>query len=189
MHLLWLCKGGGVVSPLFWMLPCANFLENILLLVVWTWNMNKELTFRVTVHSTKKIKTLTFSFGQQPSNYEKDQSTKSWRKSSDFQIGQWILGVCKCAHKQNMVFYDPSWTFLNFRELKQTRRRRKRERHLKMWLRVSAIIFQLFKVIMPEKFALTIRGLNWNQRLGHKKTKLSICHRRPRNCKTGHVMS
>ena len=61
------------------------------------------------------------------------------------------------------------------RELKQTRRRRKRERHLKMWLRVSAIIFQLLKVIMLEKCVLTILELNWNQRLGHK-TKLNICY-------------
>ena len=62
------------------------------------------------------------------------------------------------------------------RELKQTRRRRKRERHLKMQLRVSVIIFQLFKVIMFEKCILTTLELNWNQRLGHKKTKLNICH-------------
>ena len=62
------------------------------------------------------------------------------------------------------------------RELKQTRRRRKRERHLKMWLRVSAIILQLFKLIMLEKCVLTILELNWNQRLGHKRTKLNICH-------------
>ena len=55
-------------------------------------------------------------------------------------------------------------------------RRRKRERHLKMYLRVSVIIFQLFKVIMFEKCVLTTLELNWNQRLGHKKTKLSICH-------------
>ena len=38
-----------------------------------------------------------------------------------------------------------------------------------MSLRVSAIIFQLFKVIMPEKCALTILELNWNQRLGQDK--------------------
>ena len=62
------------------------------------------------------------------------------------------------------------------RELKQTRRRRKRERHLKMWLHVSAIIFQLFKLIMLEKCVLTILELNCNQRLGHKKAKLNICH-------------
>ena len=37
-----------------------------------------------------------------------------------------------------------SWACLNNRELKQTRRRRERERHLKIQLRVSAIIFQLF---------------------------------------------
>ena len=55
------------------------------------------------------------------------------------------------------------------RELKQTRRRQKRERHLKMSIRVSAIIFQLFKVIMLEKCALTILQLNWNQRLGQDK--------------------
>ena len=29
---------------------------------------------------------------------------------------------------------------------------------------------------MFEKCVLTILELNWNQRLGHKKTKLSICH-------------
>ena len=34
------------------------------------------------------------------------------------------------------------------------------KRHLKMSLRVSAIIFQLFRVIMPEKCALTILELN-----------------------------
>ena len=59
------------------------------------------------------------------------------------------------------------------RELKQTRRRRKRERHLKMCLRVSAIIFQLFKVIMPEKCALNILELNWDQRLGQDKIEHS----------------
>ena len=62
------------------------------------------------------------------------------------------------------------------RELKQARRRRKRERHLKMWLRVSAIIFQLFKLIMLEKCVLTILELNWNQHLGHTKIKLNVCH-------------
>ena len=56
----------------------------------------------------------------------------------------------------------------------QTRRRRKRERHLKMSLHVSAIIFQLFIVIMPEICALTILELNCNQRLG--RDILKICH-------------
>ena len=67
-------------------------------------------------------------------------------------------------------------SFWDIRDLKQTRRRRKRERHLKLWLRVSAIIFQLFKLIMLEKCVLTILELNWNQRLGHKSIKLNICH-------------
>ena len=40
----------------------------------------------------------------------------------------------------------------------------------------SAIILQLLKLIMLEKSVLTILELNWNQRLGNKKTKLSICH-------------
>ena len=38
-----------------------------------------------------------------------------------------------------------------------------------MSLHISAIIFQLFKVIMPEKCTLTSQELNWNQ------TKLNIC--------------
>ena len=62
------------------------------------------------------------------------------------------------------------------RELKQTRRWRKREGHLKMQLRVSAIIFQLFKVLMLEKCVLTILESNRNQCLRYKKTKLNICH-------------
>ena len=62
------------------------------------------------------------------------------------------------------------------RELKQTRRRRQRERHLKMKLHVSAIISQLFKVIMLEKCVLTILELDWNQRFRGKETKLNICH-------------
>ena len=45
-----------------------------------------------------------------------------------------------------------------------------------MWIRVFAIIFQLIKLIMLEKFVLTILKLNWNQRLGQKRTKLNICH-------------
>ena len=63
------------------------------------------------------------------------------------------------------------------RELKQTRRRRERERHLKIQLHVYAIIFQLFKVIMLEKCLLTVLELIWNQCLGRKKTKISICDR------------
>ena len=38
-----------------------------------------------------------------------------------------------------------------------------------MSLRVSANIFQLFKVVMPEKCASTILELNWNQPLGEDK--------------------
>ena len=29
---------------------------------------------------------------------------------------------------------------------------------------------------MLEKYVLTVLELNWNKRLGHKKTKLNICH-------------
>ena len=42
-------------------------------------------------------------------------------------------------------------------------------------VRVSAIIFQSFKVIMLEKCVLPILELNWNQRFRDKKTKLNIC--------------
>ena len=80
------------------------------------------------------------------------------------------------------------------REPKQTRRRGKRERHLKMWLRVSACshFFQLFKLIMLEKCVLTILELNWNQRFRlrwQNWTFVIICSRRPHNCKTGHSTS
>ena len=68
--------------------------------------------------------------------------------------------------------FRPDWLIGGF---KQTRRRRKRERHLKMKLRLSAILFQLFKVIMLEKRVVTILEFNWNQRLRHKRTKLNIC--------------
>ena len=82
---------------------------------------------------------------------------------------------CECStNMANIRLWLRVW--VHNRELKQPRRRRKRERHLKMSLRVSAIIFQLFKLIMFEKCVLTILELNWNQRLGHKKTKLNICH-------------
>ena len=43
-----------------------------------------------------------------------------------------------------------------------------------MQLRLSAILLQLFKVIMLEKRVLTTLELNCNQRLGHNKTKLNI---------------
>ena len=46
-----------------------------------------------------------------------------------------------------------------------------------MQLHVYAIIFQLFKVIMLEKCLLTVLELIWNQCLGRKKTKISICDR------------
>ena len=49
--------------------------------------------------------------------------------------------------------------FVGNMELKQIRRRRKRERHLKMWLRVCAIIFQLFKLIMLEKMCSYYPGI------------------------------
>ena len=80
-------------------------------------------------------------------------------------------------------------------ELEQTRRRRQRERHLKMLPRVSTIISQLFKVIMLAKCVLTILELSWNQHFGEKKTKLNIFHRmltsstQLNNYKTGHFTS
>ena len=64
----------------------------------------------------------------------------------------------------------------DIREFTQTRRRRQRERRLKMELLVSAIISQLFKAITVAKCVLTFLELNWNQRFRDKKTKLNICH-------------
>ena len=64
---------------------------------------------------------------------------------------------------------------LGIRELKQRRRRRQRERHLKIELRISAIISRSFKVILPAKCVLSTLKLNWNHRWRDEKTKLKIC--------------
>ena len=90
--------------------------------------------------------------------------------------GLHCLDILKTGRQKFITTQADNSLSVVIRELKQTQRRRKRERHLEMSLRVSAIIFQLFKVIMFEKCVLTILELIWNQRLGHKKTKLNICH-------------
>ena len=58
----------------------------------------------------------------------------------------------------------------------QRRRRRQRELHLKIELRVTAIISQLFKAITLAKCVLTILELNCKQRFRGKQIKLNICH-------------
>ena len=82
-------------------------------------------------------------------------------------------GFCRLFQIASFLFKNSLHTLIidnseNFfdanRELKETRCRRKRERHLKMSLRVSAIIFQFFKVIMFQKCVLIILDVNWNQR-------------------------
>ena len=85
----------------------------------------------------------------------------------------WVLNINRKEAPMMPAPYnaDLRWRVIWFATLSRGQlavRRRKRERHLKMSLRVSAI-FQLFKVIMPEKCALTILDLNRNQRL-------NICH-------------
>ena len=55
-----------------------------------------------------------------------------------------------------------TFSHLVISELKQTRRRRKRERHL--------------KIAFPQSFFNYSKSLNWNQLLGHKRKKLNICH-------------
>ena len=62
------------------------------------------------------------------------------------------------------------------RELKQRRRRQQRERHLKMYLRFSAKISQLFELVILAKCVVCILDLNWNHRFRAKKTKLNICN-------------
>ena len=93
-------------------------------------------------------------------------------KNTSFAYFTWAIFIVWTFHSHS----HPINSCLDIRDLKQTRRRRKQERHLKMWLRVFAIIFQLFELIMLEKCVLTILELNWNQRLGQKRTKLNICH-------------
>ena len=57
-------------------------------------------------------------------------------------------------------------------EFKQGRRRGQRERHLKVELRVSVIICQLFQVIRPPKCVLCILKLNWNHWRLQEETKI-----------------
>ena len=42
--------------------------------------------------------------------------------------------------------------------------------------RVCYTVKCFVQLVLLEKCVLTILELNWNQRLGHKKTKLNICH-------------
>ena len=99
-----------------------------------------------------------------------------------------VKSVSRCKFKQfckpwitkglrkSIKMKNPLFTSSDNKKFTQTRRRRQRERHLKMWLRVSAIISQFFKVTMLTKCVLTILELNWNQRFRAKKTKFNICH-------------
>ena len=63
-------------------------------------------------------------------------------------------------------FQNPGTTLIN---LSIRKKENKREDF-------GIIIFQLLKVVMLEKCVLTILELNWNEHLGHKRTKLNICH-------------
>ena len=100
---------------------------------------------------------------------------------------KWDRGFFKTSHSIRI------WSILTVncvnRELKQIRCRRQRERHLKMKLRFSAILSQLFKVIALAKCVLTILELNWNQRFWDKMPWFNICSRRPHHCKRGHFTS
>ena len=67
--------------------------------------------------------------------------------------------------------------------LKQVRRRRKRERQVKMWLRVSAIIFQLVKLIMLEKMCSNYPGIKlepalgtWEDKIEHLSSYADVVH-------------
>ena len=64
-----------------------------------------------------------------------------------------------------------------YRELKQGWHRWQWEHHLKIQLRVSALISQLlFPVIVCAKCNLNIMALNCNQHSRDRKTNLNICH-------------
>ena len=58
--------------------------------------------------------------------------------------------------------------------LKQGRRRRQLERHLKVELRVSVIICQLFQAIRLPKCILCTLQLNWYH--GRLQEETKICH-------------
>ena len=70
----------------------------------------------------------------------------------------WFESILIQFVKEEVHCRDVTNKAVIIRELKQTRRRRKRERHLKMWLRVSVIIFQLFKLLCLRN----VFQLSWN---------------------------
>ena len=89
-------------------------------------------------------------------------------------IYTYVFSRAYSVHDFQLVCLTEKWTW-GSTELKEKRGRRQRERHLKMYILISAIISQLFQVIILVKCVLTILELNWNQRF-RDKTKLIICH-------------
>ena len=104
-------------------------------------------------------------------------------------IYTYVFSRAYSVHDFQLVCLTEKWTW-GRRELKEKRGRRQRERHLKMYIRVSALISQWFQVIILVfkliwnwigTSASEIRRQNW--------TFIIICSRRPRTCKTGHFTS
>ena len=62
----------------------------------------------------------------------------------------------RLSRKLSAWMEEKKWPKFSFSELKQGRRRRQRERHPKMELRVSVMISQLFQVILPAKCILSV---------------------------------
>ena len=90
-------------------------------------------------------------------------------------IYAYVFSRAYSVHDFQLVCLTEKWTW-GRREIKEKRGRRQRERHLKMYIRVSALISQWFQVIILVKCVLTFLELNWNQRFGDKKAKLNIFH-------------
>ena len=72
----------------------------------------------------------------------------------------------------------PGLLISGIRELKQTRRTEARTSSENV---TSCFCdhFAIIQIIMLEKCLLTVMELIWDQRLGHKKTKINICHHMP----------
>ena len=72
-------------------------------------------------------------------------------------LNRWSLILCTCTAPNSAT-----------RELKQ--------RHLKIDFAFLQSFFNYSNSLCLKKCVLTIQELNWNQLLGHKRTKLYICH-------------
>ena len=148
--LLTFCKSTAVESKPFSSWSCVRF-------VFYRLNSKSEVNAYIKCGATDYI-ALRCVFHNKPLQ-SAITDTHTERTQLYFHSSDPVLQNYPLSQPWNIIFNKRwKWHWEHFK---------RRERHLKMLLRVSAIIFQLFTVIIIEKCVLNILQLNWNQRLGN----------------------